>query len=286
MIHNYNKNRSIREFFFISFLAILILTPYYMHAEEKNSQLILSTNFGDITITLYNDTPLHRDNFLKLINQGFYDGLLFHRVINNFMIQGGDTDSKYTSVRLEKRDNDDEEMNYTIPAEFVYPKYYHKKGVLAAARTGDNVNPNRESSSSQFYIVTGNTFTEHELNMIEKQRFERLKQSIFNELQTTHRDSIKELYRSGNKEKLNELRDSLVYETEKIAENRKNESLLTETQRHDYRTIGGTPHLDGEYTVFGEVVQGMDIVDKIQSVATNQNDKPIEDIKMRITLVN
>ena len=266
-------------------LFILLSIPYYMNAEEKNTEVIIATSFGDIKVRLYNDTPLHRDNFLKLVNEGVYDGLLFHRVIKDFMIQGGDPNTKYTSERLERNEEDDS-LNYTIPAEFVYPKYYHKKGVLAAARTGDNVNPERASSSSQFYIVTGNIFPEQNLKMIEKQKFEKLKQRIFSELQDTHRDSIKELYRNGEKEKMAELRDSLIVETEVLAESRKDEVLFTENQKNDYMTTGGTPHLDGEYTVFGEVVEGMDVVDKIQNVNTSQNDKPLEDVKIKIFIYN
>ncbi|NDW18802.1 peptidylprolyl isomerase [Dysgonomonas sp. 216] len=256
-----------------------------MSSSEKNAQVVISTQFGDVKIRLFDDTPLHRDNFLKLVEEGFYDGLTFHRVINSFMIQGGDPDSRYTSERLEKK-NENDTMNYTIPAEFVYPKYYHKKGVLAAARTGDNVNPRKESSSSQFYIVTGTVFSEQELKMIEKQRFEKLKQTIFGELQLAHRDSIKEMYRNGEKEKMNALRDSIITETEKLSETRKAESLLNEVEKNDYMTIGGSPHLDGEYTIFGEVVEGMDVVDKIQEAETSPNDRPLVDIKMKIRRID
>jgi len=252
-----------------------------MNAENKNVQVVISTGLGDIKIRLYDDTPLHRDNFLKLIEEEFYDGLTFHRVINKFMIQGGDPDSRYTSVRLEKEESDDS-MNYTIPAEFVYPKYYHHKGVLAAARMGDNVNPEKASSSSQFYIVTGNVFLEQDLKRMEKQRFERLKQTIFTELQAANRDSIMELYRNGEKEKMSQMKESLIAETDSLANDRIEESKFTEEQMSDYTTIGGTPHLDGDYTVFGEVIEGMDVVDKIQNVATSQNDRPLEDIKMKI----
>ena len=176
------------------------------------------------------------------------------------------------------------DLGYTIPSEFVYPKYFHKKGALAAARTGDEVNPQKESSASQFYIVTGQVFTENKLKDMEKQRFERLKQSIFNDLQVLYRETIKELYRNGDKELLNELRNSLVRETEEEAKERKNESLFTPEEIAVYTSVGGTPFLDNQYTVFGEVVSGLEVLDKIQAVETNSQDRPLKNVKMKIHL--
>ena len=179
---------------------------------------------GDIKLKLYEETPLHRDNFIKLVNSHYFDSTLFHRVINNFMIQGGDPDSKRAASGAMLGNGG---PSYTIPAEFV-PALIHKKGVLAAAREGDMVNPQKASSGSQFYIVQGKVFTTEELDMLSK--------------------------RMGKS--------------------------FTEEQIKTYTTIGGTPHLDGNYTVFGEVISGWDVIDKIAAVATDQNNRPKEDIRM------
>lgn len=261
-------------------IALFMLAGNIM-SENKNTLVVLETEFGNVELKLYNETPLHRDNFLKLVKEGVYNDLLFHRVIKDFMIQGGDPSSKSADSTAMLGSGD---LGYTIPSEFVYPKYFHKKGALAAARTGDEVNPKKESSASQFYIVTGSVFTEGKLKALEKQRFERLKQSVFNDLQALHRETIKELYRNGDKELLAELRDRLVDETEDEAEERKGESLFTPEEIEAYTTLGGTPFLDNQYTVFGEVVSGLDVIDKIQSVETNAQDRPTKNVKMKILL--
>lgn len=261
-------------------IALLILTGNIM-AENKTTQVVIETEFGNIELKLYDETPLHKDNFLKLVEEGFYNDLLFHRVIKDFMIQGGDPTSKTADSTASLGAGD---LGYTIPSEFVYPRYFHKKGALAAARTSDEVNPKKESSASQFYIVTGQIFTERKLKDMEKQRFERLKQSIFNDLQALHRETIKELYRNGDKELLAELRDRLIAETEEEAEERKDESVFTAEEIAAYTTEGGTPFLDNQYTVFGEVVSGLEVLDKIQAVATNAQDRPTKNIKMKIHL--
>lgn len=149
--------------------------------ETKEVQVLMQTSLGSIKLKLYNETPLHRDNFLKLVNEGQYEGLLFHRVINEFMLQGGDVTSKNAPLNKQLGAGD---LGYTVPAEFVYPKYFHKRGALSAARTGDEVNPARASSASQFYIVTGKVYSESELKQMEKQKESRLKQAIFARLKT------------------------------------------------------------------------------------------------------
>ena len=195
-------------------------------AQEKETMVLIDTDKGKIKVKLYNDTPLHRDNFIKLINEGQYKGLLFHRIIKQFMIQGGDITSKDAS--LDKKLGDGE-LGYTIPAEIVYPKYFHKRGQLCAARTGDEQNPEKASSASQFYIVTGKHFTERELDKMEEEK----------------------------------------------------NMKLTPEQRTAYMIEGGAPHLDGSYTVFGEVLKGMKVVEKIQFVETDINDRPTKNIKIK-----
>ena len=242
---------------------------------EKETEVLMRTNLGDIKLKLYNDTPLHRDNFLKLVDNGTYNGLLFHRVIKEFMIQGGDVASKDAPMTKQLGAGD---LGYTIPAEFVYPKYFHKRGALCAARTGDEVNPEKASSASQFYIVTGKKYTESELSQMEKQLLNRLKQSIFARLQTENKSKILELYRSGDKEGLAILRDTLIGKTELEAEKRKNEAKFTDEQCQIYQKIGGVPFLDNQYTVYGEVVEGMDVVEKIEASKTNKQDRPKENV--------
>ena len=243
--------------------------------ETKETLVVMDTTLGEIKIKLYNDTPRHRDNFIKLAKAGQYDGLLFHRVIKDFMVQGGDVTSKDAPMNKQLGAGD---LGYTVPAEFVYPKYFHKKGALSAARTSDEVNPERESSASQFYIVTGKVYSDSELAQMEKQKEGRLKQSIFARLQKENAAKIKAAYQSGDKAELAIIRDTLVGKTELEAEKRKEEAKLTPEQREAYKTIGGVPFLDNEYTVYGEVVEGLDVVDAIQNVKTNRQDRPLENV--------
>ncbi len=246
-----------------------------MDNQEKETMVLMRTNKGDITLKLYNDTPLHRDNFLRLVADKQYEGLLFHRVIKDFMIQGGDVTSKDAPMNKSLGAGD---LGYTVPAEFRYPVRFHKKGALCAARTGDEVNPEKASSASQFYIVTGKKYSDAELNQMEKQLENRLKQAIFARLQTENKSKIMSLYRSGNKEELAILRDTLIGKVELEAESRKMEAKISPEVREAYKTVGGVPFLDNEYTVYGEVVDGLDVVDAIQAMKTNKQDRPTENV--------
>ena len=246
-----------------------------METQTKETQVVMKTSLGTSKLKLYNETPQHRDNFIKLVKEGQYNGLLFHRVIKDFMVQGGDVTSKDAPMSKQLGAGD---LGYTVPAEFVYPKYFHKKGALSAARTSDEVNPEKESSASQFYIVTGKVYKDAELALMEKQKEGRLKQSIFARLQKENSDKIKAAYQSGDKAELAIIRDTLVGKTEMEAEKRKDEAKLTPEQREAYKTIGGVPFLDNEYTVYGEVTEGLDVVDAIQNVKTNRQDRPLENV--------
>ena len=237
--------------------------------------VLMHTSHGDIKLKLYDKTPKHRDNFLELVRKGQYNGLLFHRVIQDFMIQGGDVTSKDAPLSKSLGAGD---LGYTIPAEFNYPEYFHKKGALCAARTGDEVNPLRASSASQFYIVTGKVYSESELKQMEKQLENRLKQDIFNRLQTENKPKIMELYRSGQRDELAILRDTLIAKTEMEADKRKTEVQIPATVREAYKTVGGVPFLDNQYTVYGEVIEGLETVEAIQQAKTNKQDRPIENI--------
>lgn len=220
--------------FFIFFLSLCSLlsaqsTGNKQTAKQKTYYVKIETDYGTMKVQLYNETPQHRDNFLKLVKEGFYDGLLFHRVIRNFMIQGGDPTSKNAKPGQPLGAGN---LGYTVPAEFK-PNLIHRKGALAAARQGDQVNPKKASSASQFYIVQGNVWDEPNLQMMEK--------------------------RFGKK--------------------------FTDTQRRIYTTVGGTPHLDGDYTVFGQVVEGLEVIDKIAAVQCGPADRPVKDVKMKIYVV-
>jgi peptidylprolyl isomerase/peptidyl-prolyl cis-trans isomerase B (cyclophilin B) len=195
-------------------------------APESATLVEIVTNKGKIKVRLYDDTPLHRDNFIKLVRAGQFDGLLFHRVIRQFMIQAGDINSKNAPVDTLLGDGD---LDYTIPPEILYPKYFHRRGQLCAARTGDDLNPGRESSATQFYIVTGKYFTDRELDKMEEEK----------------------------------------------------QVKFTPEQRTAYKFEGGAPHLDGAYTVFGEVVKGQATVEKIQFVTTNEHDRPLKNVRIK-----
>ena len=238
----------------------------------------IQTMLGDIIVRLYDETPIHRDNFIKLVKEGYYDGTLFHRVIKDFMIQGGDPDSKGAPAgKMLGVGGPD----YTLEAE-IKEGLFHKRGALAAARQGDEVNPERRSSGSQFYIVWGQVYNEGQLRQFSKQMKMQKIQSAFNQLASEHRDEIMQLRRERNRAGLQELQDRLATEAEKQAANF---AGLTEEQMKIYSTIGGTPHLDGQYTVFGEVEEGLDVVEMIQASATGRGDRPVDDLEMRICVV-
>ena len=213
------------------FLSLFIALPIVSKTDEARPQVLFETSLGNISMVLYNETPLHRDNFLKLVKSGFYDSLLFHRVIKDWVIQAGDPVSKYAPKGVLLGDSS---PNYLIPAEFTVPYHYHKRGALGMAREGDDVNPDRLSCSSQFYIVWGRTYKASELRTIQT--------------------------------KLDEKTDRQVEIDTEMAE--------------DYKTNGGAPSLDGQYTIFGEVIEGMDVVDKIRRVMTDKNDRPINDVRI------
>jgi len=242
---------------------------------EKMTKVELETSLGNIVVELYNETPQHRDNFIKLVETGYYDGVLFHRVIKDFMIQTGDGNSKTAGPDTGLGDGD---PGYTIEAEFVYPKYFHKRGALAAARTGDQVNPERRSSGSQFYIVTGKIYSSDELKMMEDRLVNVKKQDIFRRLVNENHARIEELQKSQDQAAMQALQNELIQQTE--AEAAQHPFKLTDEQIDAYTSIGGTPHLDGQYTVFGEVVEGMDVVDKIQNTTTGRMDRPTVDIRI------
>lgn len=245
------------------------------------SKVIIKTTEGDITVRLYDETPLHRDNFLKLAKEGFYNGTLFHRVIKDFMIQGGDPDSKGAPAGASLGTGG---PGYTVKAEMVYPQLFHKRGALSAARLGDEMNPERESSGSQFYIVWGKVYKQPELKQMEKHMAMQQEQQVFNTLVAAHRAEIMEMRRNRDRAALQELQDRLIAETKaKVKEG--GVPSFTAEQTEAYTTVGGTPFLDGQYTVFGEVESGLDVVEKIQTCETNHADRPLKDVVMEVEVI-
>ena len=241
----------------------------------------ISTTLGDILVRLYDETPAHRDNFLKLAAEGYFDGTLFHRVIKDFMIQGGDPESKGAPIGKNLGSGG---PDYTLSAEIDAKNLFHKRGALSAARLGNEVNPKKESSGSQFYIVWGKVYKAQELKQLEHQMKMQQEQNIFNELAMEYRSDIMTLRRNRDREGLMALQEKL----QKITMEKSKElgaPSFTPEQIEAYTTLGGTPFLDGEYTVFGEVLEGLDIVEKIQLVETLNNDRPKSDISMTVTLV-
>ena len=243
---------------------------------KKPTIVEMKTNKGDITIMLYDKTPLHRDNFIKLVNNGFYEGITFHRVIKSFMAQAGDPNSRNPEFNGALGQNSEGE---TIPAEIV-SEYFHKKGALAAARMGDQVNPEKKSSGSQFYIVQGKKHTRRQLTQMEakinQQRENALIGKFLKKAENTH---YVETIRYCQQQRLNDSLNSLYQEIKSLVISQdSNPFSFSEEAIQTYETIGGTPFLDNGYTVFGEVTNGLDIIDQICSVATQQGDKPIEPI--------
>lgn len=267
----------------ILFALVALFLPTVANAQKTKkvdlkdcTKVEIQTTMGNIEIALYNETPQHRDNFIKLVKEGTYDGVLFHRVIKDFMIQGGDVKSKTAKPGEMLGDGD---LNYTVPAEFVFPKYFHKKGALAAARTGDQVNPERASSACQFYIVTGKVYTPSTLATLESRNREKQKMEIFQRLATPHRKDIMKMRMAGDTAGMKTLQDELIKQTEaEVAKTGR--FTFTPEQIEAYTTVGGAPHLDGSYTVYGEVTKGLDVVDKIQNVDTDGNDRPKSDVKV------
>lgn len=245
----------------------------------------ITTDFGVMVAKLYNETPQHRDNFIKLVKEGFYDSLLFHRVIKSFMIQGGDPNSKHTDSTTMLGSGD---LGYKIPAEFV-KQYFHKRGALSAAR--DN-NPERASSSCQFYIVQGKTYTLEELERIINTRNLNRKQAMLYELakNDTIQKKIVELQEAIQKDpSQKEAFQNYVKSLQAIVDKQYNKNepdKIDYDQIDTYLRLGGAPHLDGDYTVFGELISGFEVLDKIGNSQTRPGDRPLKDVRMKMRMLN
>lgn len=253
---------------------------------DGEPKVTIKTNHGNVIIKLYNETPQHRDNFLKLVKEDFYDSLLFHRVIKDFMIQAGDPKSRNSKPGARLGSGG---PGYKVPAEIV-PMYFHKKGALSAARQSNRVNPEKQSSGSQFYIVQGKPLTDQELDMMENQIDTKrnsvgIKAYLADPSHQAMRDTVTYYQQQRNGKALDSIAN-VILDSLRIQEKLQPEFKYTSEQRNVYKMIGGTPFLDTEYTVFGEVIKGLDIIDQIANVPTQAGDRPIEDViilEMKVT---
>jgi cyclophilin family peptidyl-prolyl cis-trans isomerase len=269
-------------------LTSLIVFSFFLTscAQKKGRDYVITikTSYGDMVAILYDETPKHKENFVKLAQEKFYDSLLFHRVIEEFMIQGGDPNSKNAEPGQALGSGG---PGYTIDAEFV-PQYFHEKGAFSAARLGDTANPKKASSGSQFYIVQGKKYTDEELTQLEQsiqynKKNTCLREVLFMPECESIREEVIAKQRAGDGAWLGsffEHADTLItkYQPEYKP------FSFTEVQRTRYKEVGGAPHLDGDYTVFGKVIQGLDVIDKIAAVQKGQGDRPVVDVPMVVTV--
>lgn len=278
-----------KKFLFLSLLSILGFTAIAASNVDEpavRTYVVISTEFGEIKALLYDETPLHRDNMVKNVREGVYDSLLFHRVIKSFMIQGGDPESKNAEPGVMLGNGG---LDYTVKAEF-NQNLIHKKGALCAARQGDNVNPNKESSSTQFYIVQGQVYTEADLVKMEAKMNQSAINNIFFECLSLpeNADKLKrfnDAKMAKDQVKTMELFNEMKPKILELQKERGKEFKFTDAQKEAYKTVGGTPHLDNNYTVFGEVVSGLDIVDKIAEKEVDGNNRPLKDVVFSIKIV-
>jgi cyclophilin family peptidyl-prolyl cis-trans isomerase len=267
-------------FYMVAALFALVISCGGSSKNPGETVVSIKTDFGEIKVKLYDDTPKHKENFVKLVSEGFYNDLLFHRVIKNFMIQGGDPNSRNAEPSVQLGGGS---PGYTIPAE-INPKYFHKKGALAAARLGGPKNPEKNSSGSQFYIVQGTIFRTGQLDTMEININMQKKDLMLREHFQAANDKFTVFKEKNDKEGFDKLVAEIRMEVDSIYDSGPKFKLSKE-QRDAYSTIGGYPSLDGEYSVFGEVVEGFDVIDKIAAVKTGGANRPEENVKMKIELV-
>jgi len=271
-----------KRLFVLVLVAVIGVGVSCSHAEKagKDAVVLIKTEFGDMKVKLYDETPEHKKNFLKLVGEGYYDGVLFHRVINQFMIQGGDATSKNAKPGARLGGGN---PGYTIPAE-ITPKFIHKKGALAAARKGGASNPEKRSGGSQFYLVHGLVHSQGKLDTLEMSMNNRAKNEFYKENFQQASEKLNEFRNNDDQAGFNECIAQIRIETDSIWATQP-KKVFTPEQREAYTTIGGYPALDGDYTVFGEVIEGLDVIDKIAAVKTDRYDRPENDIKMEVELV-
>lgn len=264
-----------------SLSALLLVCIIFVSScgQKKDHVVTIKTKYGDMVAILYDETPKHKENFLKLARKHYFDSLLFHRVIQGFMIQGGDPDSRKAPAGQPLGNGGPE---YTIPAEF-NPKFFHEKGALSAARLGDNINPSKASSGSQFYIVQGKTMTEDEMRL-DQGKFNAAMQQFFqNENNRPAYDSIVAFYQANDMEGYTRYMLKLKPRVERETGIKTDKDVSPEKIKA-YTTLGGAAHLDGGYTVFGKVIKGLEVIDKIAAQPVDGSDRPLEDVRMMVSV--
>jgi cyclophilin family peptidyl-prolyl cis-trans isomerase len=273
------KNSLIRTILFLV-IATFSSCSFSQNKPPVDGPIVkIMTKYGDMKVVLYNETPLHRDNFMKLTKEGVFDSLIFHRVIKGFMVQGGDPNSKRATKDQLLGDGD---LNYTVPAEIV-PGIIHKKGVIAAARNGDEENPERRSSATQFYLAQGKVYKTDEISSVEVKLNQRAAEALFLKMKAEKIDTLMLFQMAKNQAGYDKLLEKLKQKA--IIQFEKNPVKLTKQQIETYTTLGGIPHLDGAYTVFGEVFEGISVIDSIAAQPTGAADRPLENIRMTIQVV-
>ncbi len=278
--------------FFLNSVPVLTASGQAIQQNQLECQsqcmdetIVISTSLGDIQVKLYKDTPLHSNNFIKLVKESYFDSTLFHRVIEGFMIQGGEPDSRGAKAGVELGNGG---PGYDLPAE-ILPNHMHVRGVLAAARESDEVNPSRLSSGSLYYIVQGKKFTDATLDEVEKKQYSLAKQRIFvNIMNRPENLELRNEFLAADS-RVDSLRFKFLLDTLNGMMDREyaltTPFKISAEKREIYKTVGGAPHLDGSYTIFGEVISGMDVVDKIAAVKRDENDRPLGDIEMYVYLL-
>lgn len=267
----------------IRFLFVLAATLLCAACHEKGEQettVLIETSMGDIEVQLFNDTPLHRDNFIRLAQEGYYDGIMWHRIVPKLIIQTGDPTLKPGKQAVTV---DTAALHYTIPQEIRFPKYIHRRGMLAAARQPDDKNPKKASSATQWYIVTGEKYTQESLASFYQTLYQEAVNARWRKLQTQNAQRLQRL-EDTDKDAYYDLQDSILSVAEAAVANRPPRPF-NEQQRHAYTTDGGCPHLDGEYTIFGKVVKGMNVVEKIESVPTDDFERPLREVYIKKVVI-
>ena len=259
-------------------LPLILLCTTARSQEAGGVRVLLQTTYGDIHIRLFDDTPGHRDNFVRNVKDGMYDGVSFHRVIRDFMIQTGNPDTR-PDVTEKVEPEDTTQLGPSIPAEIRYPEHYHVRGMVAAAREGDEVNPQKRSSQYQFYIVTGRHITEQKLDAIDKDKMAVRVEQRYRQMMIDNKPHIDQLRQERKMAALQTYLDRL-YEQAEEKELEENGLFFPENVVRAYRYNGGAPWLDGDYTVFGEVTDGMKVVSKIEKAKTDKEDAPLEEIRI------
>jgi len=267
-----NIVRNMRKVTYL-FLALMLFASC---SKQKEGTEVLIETSGDIRVVLFDDTPLHRDNFIRLAREGYFDEMMWHRIVPGLMIQTGDPTLKPGNKPVAV---DTSALHYTVPQEIRFPKYIHRRGMLAAARQPDDINPRKESSSTQWYIVTGEKYTASSLADFYQTLYQEAVNAHWRKLQDAHAKRL-EWLETHDKDAYYELQDSILNVAEGVVANHPPRQF-NEQQKRSYTTEGGCPHLDGEYTIFGQVIKGMDVVEKIVNVPTDDRERPLHEVYIK-----